>query len=158
MIVIQLIFVAILCYALISDVRYLRIPNWVSLGLFALFIVYAVDAPLSTSVFSHAAVAIAVLCGGFVIYLFRWMGAGDIKLLAAVSLWAGPTSVLDFLLFTSLLGVALALLVRATQTYLLLSTWSSAVGVFVPRWVRQGLCPYGIAIVFGALMTMQNFF
>jgi len=158
MIVVQIAFVTLLSYALVSDVRSLIIPNWISLALLVLFAVYAVIAPPSTSIFWHAAVALAVLGGGFVLYLFGWMGAGDIKLLTAVSLWAGPASILDFLLFTSVLGVALALLIRATQIYVLPSAWSARLADHIPDWVRHGLCPYGIAIVIGAFMTMSDFF
>ncbi len=96
--------------AAIWDLRFRRIPNWLSLtGLLAGF-------ALNTFLFSWAGFRQSV--GGMVIaflvyivlYMFRAMGAGDVKLMAAVGAFVGPGSWLIIFLITALLGGMAALI------------------------------------------------
>jgi Flp pilus assembly protein protease CpaA len=55
------------------------------------------------------AVAAAVFMFGFVLFARQLIGGGDVKLIAAVSLWAGLDHLMLFALVTSLAGGGLAL-------------------------------------------------
>ncbi len=74
-------------------------------------------------------------------------GAGDIKLLAATGLWAGPHLVALFLIITAIAGGFLAL-IMALLTYVRNLSGRRAVALAkVP-------IPYGIAIASGGLSTI----
>jgi prepilin peptidase CpaA len=97
-----------------SDLLRRRIPNWMNLAiLFAGLGVQAVDG-------GSAALAQGLLGAGAGLLLllplfhFRWIGGGDVKMVAAIGAWMGPT--LTF--WTTLIGLAggglLALVITAT--------------------------------------------
>ncbi len=152
-------FIFLMLYASITDVKALRIPNWISIATIALFGIFLLVGGKTVVIWHHLAVAAIVLVIGFSVYSFGFMGAGDIKLMTAVALWAGPSHVLEFLLFMSLFGAVLALIVLAGRRFLLWDKegWSpSKLSRFFPDWVRRGLLPYGVAISLGALMSIPS--
>lgn len=155
------IFVFLVCWAIASDTRQLLIPNWIPLGLIAGFILFAILGGKELPLLQHLGVAVLVFLVAFAAYAANWMAGGDVKLYAAVALWAGPTYILPLVLITGLAGLALAIMVRSAGRYL---EWydvggaASAVLRLVPRWVRQGLIPYGVAIGAGALATVPPVF
>ncbi len=152
-------FIFLMLYASITDIKVLRIPNWISLATIALFGVFLLIGGKSLVIWQHLAVAAGVLVIGFGVYSFGYMGAGDIKLMTAVALWAGPLHVLEFLFFMSMFGAALALVVLGGKRFLFWDKegWSpSQLSRFFPAWVRRGLLPYGVAISFAALMTIPS--
>ncbi len=53
--------------------------------------------------------AAAVFLGGAVLFARGYLGGGDVKLLAAATLWAGPAGTPTLLMLTGVLGGALAL-------------------------------------------------
>ena len=57
------------------------------------------------------ATAAAVLVVGITVWRCGWLGGGDVKLIAALSLWAGPGHLASLLLATALCGGLLALAV-----------------------------------------------
>jgi prepilin peptidase CpaA len=59
-----------------------------------------------------AVTAGGVLALGFLVWRCGWLGGGDVKLIAALSLWAGPDTVSGLLLAIALSGGVLALLMR----------------------------------------------
>jgi prepilin peptidase CpaA len=75
-------------------------------------------------------------------------GAGDIKLLAATSLWAGPHLVAVFLIVTAIAGGILAL-IMAVLTFVRNRSRRRAVVA-----LSKVPIPYGIAIAFGGLSTI----
>ena len=157
--IIAAVFIFLMLYASITDVKTLRIPNWISIATIALFGIFLLVGGKTLVIWQHLAVAAVVLVIGFGVYSFGYMGAGDIKLMSAVALWAGPLHVLDFLLFMSLFGAALALIVLGGKRYLLWDKegWSpSQWSRFFPAWVRRGLLPYGVAISLAALMSIPS--
>ena len=89
------------------DWRFRRIPNW----LVGRAIVAALLFHLMSGWHSLAACVLAgLLAGGvaFVFYLIKGMGAGDVKLLAAVGCWAGLHALPGLLIASALAGAALA--------------------------------------------------
>ncbi len=90
------------------------------------------------------------------------MGAGDVKLFAAIGAWIGPTQLLIALVLTALVGGAMALgavawggylgkIVRRTGGLVLGPTQENGEAVLDPP--RPRYVPYGPAIAIGTLMS-----
>jgi prepilin peptidase CpaA len=110
--------------AAIWDLRTRRIPNWLTfggvlLGVALNWFLYENDGLIAS--LKGLALAFGIY---FVLYLLRGMGAGDVKLMAAVGAAAGPTNWqnwLGILVLTSIAGAVLGLLLvfakrRGSQT------------------------------------------
>ena len=152
-------FIFLMLYASITDLKTLRIPNWISLATIALFVLFALVGGKSVPIGNHLLTAAVVLVIGFGIYSLGYMGAGDIKLMTAVALWTGPIQVFDFLFLMALFGGGLAIIVLAGKKYLFWDEtgWSpSKLSRFFPSWVRKGLIPYGVAISIGAVLSVPS--
>ena len=119
---------AALVLAAITDLRSQRIPNWLSLPLAAVGLVVHSFAVGGEGI----AFAAAGLAAGFALlipfYALGGMGAGDVKLLAAVGAWVGAKQVGIVFLATAALGGVYALglwLVPAVATSGVRSTCKS---------------------------------
>ena len=60
---------------------------------------------------SHAGAGAAVLAGAFVCFAFGWIGGGDAKLAAVTALWLGFGHLADYLVYASLLGGVLTIVI-----------------------------------------------
>jgi prepilin peptidase CpaA len=135
-----------------QDLRTLRIGNAFALGIAASFGVWAAAGWLGGSlsldfVGASVACAAALLGAGAVAFAIGMIGGGDVKLLAAVGLFAGPAHVGDLLLVTALAGGALGLALMAGAPIGPVSSRGDAA-------LRQRLrsrVPYGPAIAAGGL-------
>lgn len=101
-----------------SDIRERRISNRLTLGLTLLGLVFMiVGSTQSPTPLLHIAqtigVALAVLAGGFGLFAARLMGGGDVKLMAAFALFAGPAYGLPLVVMTTLAGGAVAMVTLA---------------------------------------------
>jgi prepilin peptidase CpaA len=157
---VQVAFVFCICYAIVSDFTRLRIANWIPATLTALFLVYAL---LKFDVFTfkdHLVLAGIVFALGFVSFVFGWIGGGDVKLLTALTLWAGPSHGPDLLILTTLGGglmaFALLLLRNSTQARLLMP--AAAPFRRIRSFAERGVCPYGLAMGAAALVSLQPMF
>jgi prepilin peptidase CpaA len=156
----QAAFVFCVCYAIVSDFTRLRIANWIPAALAALFLVYAV-LRLDLSTFKdHVLLAGIVFVVGFASFVFGWIGGGDVKLLTALTLWAGPSHGADLLIMTTLGGglmaFALLLLRNSAQARLLMPT--AAPFRRIRSFAERGVCPYGLAMGAAALVSLQPMF
>lgn len=109
----------------------MRIPNWTVLLLIGLFVPYARTIGCDLPWLHHLGVAAATFAVPRVIYGLHWFSAGDVKLLAAVALWAGPTEILPVVFVTTPIGGVLALLIlvlRKALTVILTTPSVSLVG------------------------------
>jgi prepilin peptidase CpaA len=153
-------FVFLIAYATISDYRHLKIPNWISVALCGVFLAYAPHFATWSDILGHIGVASAVLVLAIALYALGWFGGGDVKLLAAVALWAGPHQVFELAVLTGLIGGALGVLLLALRLLLHRrpSLWCPAPLDRVLVWARQGVCPYGLAIGAAALICVPKMF
>lgn len=145
---------AIIIVAAVYDAATLTIPNWLSGVLFGLFPVVALATGLSlgdTGV--HAAVGLGALIAGMVLFAFHWIGGGDAKFFAAVSLYMGMSSVGVYLVTVVVAGGVLAFILLGAR-------WVAKFGVpmdWFLRFTRGGsVIPYGIAIAFGGLAVLPE--
>ena len=92
------------------DWKYRRIPNWlVLLGLIAGFASHCYVQGVAGLIIAAEGFGLAFAIY-FVLYLLRGMGAGDVKLMAALGCIAGPTSWFVLFLGTAILGGLVAVI------------------------------------------------
>lgn len=144
---------ALLLAAAYMDVRSYRIPNAVNLTLLALFPAYVITSPQSVAWPQNVIVFAIVLAVGFLMYAKKWIGAGDIKLLAIVSLWAGVEFVMLFLFITALAGGLLAALMMGLAYVRHLRSKSQEIFS-----TGKMPIPYGVAIATGGLCMLLVLF
>ena len=154
-----LIFVCSVLYAMISDFSRMRIPNIVSIVLVIAFAVFAFLGGTGP-VWPHLALAGAIFLVLFACFAMGWLGAGDVKLLSALMLWAGPANGAVFaVLFAVFGGVFAAGLMglRLTLPYFPILSEIPVMSKF-SRWARNGICPYGLPIGAAALCVAPSIF
>ena len=159
-VLIKIVYVAALSYGCISDIKSLRIPNAIFLIVLALFFLHwRVSAP-GQGFASHVVVACSALLLGFAVYAAGFMGAGDIKLIGALMLWAGPRDGLAFLMVMAVAGGLFAGLLLITRASM--AVWPEAHRYLPSRrlrtWAQRGVFPYGVAICAAGLVLMPAFF
>lgn len=103
------------------DIDCRRLPNWLTSAIAALYGPYVLVSPQPVDWLSALSVAGLIFALGFAAFAFQLMGGGDVKLIAGLTLWAGPDHIAEFLFITSLAGGALALVM------LMLRRWASLV-------------------------------
>lgn len=145
-------FAALVLAAAVSDVRSMTIPNRLSLAVAALWPVslLATWAGWHEVIWSMG-VGVGVLAILFGLFALRVVGGGDAKLAAAVSLWAGPALIGEFLLVTAASGgvVALAaLLLRPLGRRVALQPTLHAIAGLAEQRIEL---PYGVAIAAGGI-------
>ena len=108
----------VLIAAGISDVINLRIPNYLSVALTALFGAHAItDAmPIEVALW-HVIAGATVLAIGMALFAFGLFGGGDIKLLAAVALLIGWSSLLPLVFMVAVSGGLLAVVIATMRTH-----------------------------------------
>ena len=141
----------VLIAAAISDVISLRIPNFLSLALVALFGLYALALamPLHDVVW-HLIAGALVLVVGMGLFAFGVFGGGDIKLIAAVALLVGWSSLLPLVFMVAIIGGILAFVVVGLRargiTHLLGALGVRGLAIFERD---RAYVPYAVAIAAG---------
>lgn len=114
----HLVVIVLVGLACISDVRTHRIPNGLTFGTAITALLFhgttAGTSGLATSVGGWMLGAALF----FPVFALRGMGAGDVKLLAAVGAWLGPLPVAWVALITTIAGGVIALVVALAHGYL----------------------------------------
>jgi prepilin peptidase CpaA len=148
-------FVAVMAAAAFEDFRRLVIPNLLPIALCVLWPVYFAAAPSLYGAFAAIGCALAVFVVGAVLFARGILGGGDVKLLSAATLWAGPAETPTLLMLTGLLGGALALFLLLPLGGQIAAAGRSLLGQPLDR-PERGLAmpvPYGIAIAAAALIV-----
>ncbi len=148
--------IGLLIWAVICDFTSLRIPNRLPLAVALLFAAYATAAPGAVDWLGGLLMAMIVFVVATVLFHFRVMGGGDVKLMAAVALWAGPQGILGFLLITSLVGGLLALIAITPLRFVFAEAVAALGGAKAVRGAFRGVIPYGIAIAAGGLFVASS--
>src|SRR3977135_2388764 len=106
-----LLFPALMAFAAASDLFTMTISNRVSLALAAGFVVLAMLSGMGLQdILSHLGAGAAVLAAAFGCFAMGWVGGGDAKVAAAAALLFGFGHLLNYLVYASLFGGALTLL------------------------------------------------
>jgi prepilin peptidase CpaA len=147
-----LLFPALMAFAAASDLLTMTISNRVSLLLVAGFLVVAVLSGMSLhDMLSHAGAGLAVLAVAFTCFAMGWVGGGDAKVAAAAALWFGFGHLLEYLIYASLFGGALTLLLLQFRQWPLPAVFYSQDWLLRLHGKDTGI-PYGIALALGALL------
>ena len=150
------------------DVRYRRIPNpfvlaTLTVGIFT----NAIIGGLNGALMSLGGCVLAFFLM-FILHVFGAMGAGDVKLFAAIGSVMGASLVLPTFFVVVLTGGLLALVsmfragaVRQTMHNVVLLLVGLMPGWKMPRFSipadRRYTIPYGVAITFGSLISLALF-
>lgn len=144
-------------WAMVEDLLTFRIPNTIPGFLVLLVAVQSLGIGVDRfDWLGHVGAGILTLAGGAVLFHFRFLGGGDAKLLAAIALWLGWSSLPEFLVLIGLLGGGFGLaLLMARRTALASAPGWARLGLGLPRVLREGEpVPYGVAIGGAALVVM----
>ena len=147
-----LLFPALMAFAAVSDLFTMTISNRISLLLLAGFALLATFGGMSAlEVLSHLGAGAVVLVIAFGCFAMGWIGGGDAKLAAATALWFGFDHLMPYLLYASLIGGALTLLIIQFREFPLPRQFLSQSWLLRLHDKRTGI-PYGIALAIGALV------
>ena len=148
-----LLFPALMAFAAASDLFTMTISNRVSLALAVGFLVLALASGMEPSeILSHLGAGVGVLAASFVCFAFGWIGGGDAKVAAAAALWFGFGHLLNYLVYASLFGGVLTLLLLQFRQWPLPYQLAGQAWLLKLHAKDSGI-PYGIALAIGALVV-----
>jgi prepilin peptidase CpaA len=138
-------------YAAWSDLKFMIIPNWVSIGMFGAFLVIgAFFVPTWEDYFWRIGIALAVLFVGFILNAIGVMGGGDVKMLSGFMPYIALSDFPDYLIILSAsLLITLAahrIAMRIGPIRRLTPDWKS--------WSAGRYFPMGISIATAGLLYL----
>lgn len=156
----------VLTIAVLFDLRFRRIPNWLTFP--------AMIAGLAFNTYIGGISGLLLSLGGLLVgfgvfiafYMFGGMGAGDVKLMAAIGSLLGPKEVLYVALYTAIAGgiYAIVLMVsrktnrEALSRYGLMAKALISTGncAYIPQGENEKTTPlcYGVAIAVGTFIVL----
>lgn len=141
---------------MITDFTRFTIPNRLVLAFIVLYPVMLVALGSRPEWYWDIAIAVGMFLLGFVIFSLKLMGGGDVKLLAASSLYVGKEAFLYFVIGVALWGGALALgllVAREIVPYIYMKLGKKA--DTIPQVFTAGQpAPYGLAIAVSFLWLL----
>lgn len=143
--------VLLLVAAAIEDMAKLRISNIFPLLVMALFVPWVAVTGWEADIWHNGALFLGVFALGCVLFALRWMGGGDVKLLAACALWFDWSAALPWLVYVTVGGGILALLIMAGRR---LVPRTAREGSSLAIFSARGPIPYGVAIALGTIMAL----
>jgi prepilin peptidase CpaA len=141
--------IALLVLAALQDSIMLKISNYLVGAVLLLGIVAAVMVGPTPSLWENGLSFVVALIIGTFLFGRGILGGGDVKLFAATILWFEFGGALRFLIYTTLAGGVLAILIVLARFVPWPEALRSRVRVLQPK---SGI-PYGIAIAAGAIIT-----
>ena len=160
--------IALLVVAALIDWRTMRIPNWLTVG--GMVLGLAISTVHGATVAKGLGQAAGGLSLGLLVllplYLLRVLGAGDVKLMAMVGAFLGPSSTIAALIYVVVTGGIAAILVAAARgtvgrlamnVYFIvnvarMSPADAASGEHSSGATQSvGTLPYGVSICLGTL-------
>ena len=150
----QIALLAMACLAMtaaLSDLRDLRVPNTIPLAIALLYPIFLMIPGVEADGFGGLITGVIALGIGFVLFSLRFCGGGDAKLFAALALWAGPSLILPFVMWTALAGGALSIAMWFQQKTERAATLSALRYAQVEEGFTRQPMPYAVALAAGAL-------
>ena len=146
-----MLFPALMAFAAASDLFTMTISNRVSLALAAGFLLLAAATGMGFyDILMHLGAGATVLTVAFACFAMGWIGGGDAKVAAGAALWFGFGHLLNYLLYASLFGGALTLLLLQFRQWPLPYPFAGQEWLLKLHAKDSGI-PYGIALAIGAL-------
>lgn len=150
-----MVFAASMLTTVYKDATTMTIPNWTSLLVLAGFFIVVPFAWQGWALFGeHMASGLLMFAIGFAMFAFGWLGGGDAKLMAATSFWWTFSDLTMFIFYMTLAGGALGLFILFGRQFI-------PARVLTHPWMYKMIkdqthMPYGLAIAFGAFMTLPQ--
>lgn len=151
----MLVFGGTMVVAMVWDLATYELPDTLS----AVLVVTALAALLAGGQgwgawLDHGLGALAAFAFGVLMFALGQWGGGDVKFMAAASLWLGWPSLIGYLLVVAIAGGALAVVVLLFRRVRLPERW--AAWPWLERLHRpdEGL-PYGVALGCGGLIVLR---
>ncbi|WP_462411051.1 A24 family peptidase [Neobacillus sp. Marseille-QA0830] len=151
---------------LVTDIKSRKILNIVTLPTILFALIYSIFTNgLEGFLFSGKGLLVGFIFL-FIPYLLGGMGAGDVKLMAAIGALMGTEFVFNSFIFTALIGGAIGLFLIIKKNgfitliksiYLNIVYFRNNIGSIILSKAKDGRSisfPYGIAIVFGTLCSV----
>jgi prepilin peptidase CpaA len=134
------------------DIYFRRLPNRSVLLVAFLYLVdAALGRPGAASVAAHLGMAAGAFALFALLFRFGWMAGGDVKLAAAVFLWAGPAFALPVLFIVSLCGLVLGLMALGIA---LSRRRSRCLHLASLQSVQMDGVPYGVPLAIGGVAAV----
>jgi prepilin peptidase CpaA len=155
--VLEALFVA----AAMFDLTCFIIPNAVPSAIVATFVIFLVGVALAGHAMSwtdaalHFSAGFLGLAVGMALFAPGWIGGGDAKLFAAVTLWLGWESLFHYVLLASLLGGALTLGLISFRRLPLPPILADQPWIARLADSTAGV-PYGVALAVAALIVLPD--
>jgi prepilin peptidase CpaA len=146
-------FPALMAFTAASDLLTMTISNRVSLAIAAGFLALAALSGMPPIEFLlHTGAGVTVLAAAFFCFAMGWVGGGDAKIVSAAALWFGFGHTMEFLLYASIFGGALTILLIQFRE------WPLPYALAGQPWLlrlhhKETRVPYGIALAVGALIV-----
>jgi len=151
-----LLFPSLMAFAASTDLVRMTISNRVTVALAVGFFVLAALEGLPLAVVGgHLTAGFTVLVVAFIFFVRGWIGGGDAKLAAATALWFGWLHLYEYLLYASLLGGGLTLLLLEFRRRSLPAPLARTAWVARLHEPDEGV-PYGIALAAAALLVYPS--
>ena len=153
--------VIILAIAAYIDWKEHRVPNWLTFSAWGLGILFHVSMSGTAGLGASLMGSVVGLATLIVPYALCGMGAGDVKLMAAVGAWVGAAVTLHAFVWIAVIGAVMGLysIVRSHETReRLYVTVTAGKNLFTLNRMDRGqtenspsriLLPYGVPIAFG---------
>src|SRR5919206_2942519 len=153
MVLVPLLAAAVAGVAAWTDLRWRRIPNWLTLGTAILGLAVNValaGGPGALTALLGLGLGLALLLP---FYVLRAVGAGDVKLLAALGAVLGPQALVSVALYGAVVGGLMSAVILLGRGRLTLTLNELVVQRGLPS--RSGAtAPYAVAIASGVYLSM----
>lgn len=156
----KFLFVVLMLICIVTDLSTYRVRNSVIVALVVLFVVQGLLEFKQVNWTMHLGAAAVILALGYLLFLRGDLGGGDVKLFSTAALWAGIPHLFPLLLYVSLSGLAVMLVLVVTRRLFAWrpSLWQTATSYPVPQVLMPGGgIPYGVGVAVGSLITMPLF-
>ena len=166
---VEAVLLALVLGAAVFDVRYRRIPNWLTVT--GVLVGLALNAFLDQArpgMFVSSLLGLVIAFGvNFVLYALRAMGAGDVKLMAAVGAIAGWPNWLGIFIVTAIVGGIMGLILaavrgRVKQTFwnvgFILSEFTHGRPAYLRREELDVKNPEALRLAHGAVIAVGTIF
>jgi prepilin peptidase CpaA len=146
--------------AAMIDATSYKIPNWLTVLTAVLFLPMALWSGMPINEMGwHLLAGLVLFFVGYALFSFGIFGGGDAKLMAAAGLWFGPSTSVEFLVFTTLAGGVLAMaIIIWTQASKIWDFYSSKRTAQLTKLIKHinPKLPYGVALCVGAILAFPN--
>ncbi|HLI13330.1 MAG TPA: prepilin peptidase [Alphaproteobacteria bacterium] len=144
-------FLGLLAWAALSDSLHFRVPNTACLGIVLLYPSHVLASAMPVNWLGGLITAAVLFIAGAALFSRGFIGGGDVKLLAAAGLWAGPHYIPILLVVMGVTGALLALPLWFAQYANRFKAAGIRGALRTPLKVdEREVLPYGIAIAAGA--------